>query len=348
MKSPLNQAQLGIYYTCQTSADELTNFQNAVLYALPESVDLERLQQAVLDTIAAHPYLCSRIVKGEGGVPEVVSEKVPSTKETVPVRQVSAEEWKEIQQTFSRAMDIHGERLFRTEIYKVESQKSKVESYLYLDIHHVLSDGASFLVLARDISRAYNGQPLSQEAMDGAAIAKAEAALRADEKQMSEAREWYAHEFGDAAETDSLPIPEPQQAQIPNAEHIYQSYPLSVSKEEIQTIQKRFDATENTIMQTAWALLLAAYSAEEKASYCTPYYARNDRRTIDAVMMMAQTLPVFVHWGNQPSAMPLKELMASLDKQQQQARKYMFYSYPDAVQDLGLNNLFRAGKYVPN
>ena len=338
MKSLLSQAQLGIYYTNQTSADEQVNYQNAVLFSLPESVDLERLQKAILDTIAVHPYLCSCIKENAEKVPEVISTNAPCSKEMVPVRKVSEAEWKEVQKTFARPMDIHGERLFRTEIYKVESQKSKVESYLYLDVHHVLSDGASFLILVRDISKAYNGQPLTPETMDGAAIAQAESAQRADKKQMSEVREWYAHTFCDAVETDSLPIPEPQQSEIPNPEQRYQSFPLSFTKEEVQAIRKRFDAKEETIMQTAWTLLLAAYSGEEKASYCTPYFGRNDRNTLNSVTMMAHTLPVFANWGNRPSAMPLKELMTALVEQQQQARKYLYYSYPDAVQDLGLNN----------
>ena len=334
MKSPLSRAQLGIYYTSQTSADEQINYQNALLYALPEGVDLERLQKAILDTIAIHPYLCSCIKENAEKMPEVISTNAPCSKEMVPVRKVSEAEWKDVQKTFTRTMDIHGERLFRTEIYEVEGTKS----YLYLDVHHVLSDGASFLVLVRDISKAYNGQPLTPETMDGAAIAQAEAAQRADEKQMSEAREWYAHTFCDAVETDSLPILEPQQSEIPNPEQRYQSFPLSFTKEEVQAIRKRFDAKEETIMQTAWTLLLAAYSGEEKASYCTPYFGRSDRRTLNTVTMMAHTMPVFANWGNRPSAMPLKELMTALVEQQQQARKYLYYSYPDAVQDLGLNN----------
>ena len=44
-------------------------------------------------------------------------------------------------------------------------------------------------VLLRDISRAYEGKALSGELMDGAAIAQAEAAQRADETQMTEVRE---------------------------------------------------------------------------------------------------------------------------------------------------------------
>ena len=50
---------------------------------------------------------------------------------------------------------------------------------------------------------------------------------------MAEAREWYAHEFADAADTDSLPIPEASSQAGSAAAVRCQSFPLGVSKEDI-------------------------------------------------------------------------------------------------------------------
>ena len=334
MKSPLSQAQLGVYYACETSVNDEVNYQNPFVYALPDHVDLERLQNAVLATLKAHPYMCGHIEPDDEGMPMMVTGDTPLVRKI----ELSEQEWEEAQKTFARTMDIHGERLYRAEIYTVKKTNSTPENYLYLDIHHVISDGFSHAVLARDISRAYNGEPLSAELLDGTAIAQDEAAERADDALMSEAREWYAHEFSDAAETDSLPIPLAQQALNPAPVHIYKTYSLSVTKEDVHTIEQRFGVKESVIMQTAWSLLLAAYSAEEKASYCTVFYGRSDRRTRDAVTMMVHTLPVFANWSDRSSLMTLQELLSALDEQMQQTRKYMYYAYQDAVKDLGLNN----------
>ena len=334
MKSPLSQAQLGVYYACETSVSDEVNYQNSFVYALPDNVDLERLQNAVLATLKAHPYMCGHIELDDEGMPMMVTGDTPLVRKI----ELSEQEWRKAQKTFARTMDIHGERLYRIEIYTVKKTNSTPENYLYLDIHHVISDGFSHAVLARDISRAYNGEPLSAELLDGTAIAQDEAAERADDALMSEAREWYAHEFSDAAETDSLPIPLAQQALNPAPVNIYKTYSLSVTKEDIHTIEQRFGVKESVIMQTAWSLLLAAYSAEEKASYCTVFYGRSDRRTRDAVTMMVHTLPVFANWSDRSSLMTLQELLSALDEQMQQTRKYMYYAYQDAVKDLGLNN----------
>ncbi len=329
MKSPLSQAQTSIYYACETSVTDELNYQNSELFALPESVDTGRLQRAVRDVLEAHPYIFSRIEINEEGQPCMVAGQKPEDTCFVPVREVSKAEWEDVQKTFSRTMDIHGKQLYRAEIYKVAGEGN----YLYLDLHHVISDGYSMIALSRDISLAYNGQPLTAETIDGAAVAEAEAALRADEAKMNEAKEWYAKTFCDAADTDSLPI---RQAElVESGEMRYQSYQLGISKEDVQAVEKRFGVKESVMMQAAWSLLLAAYSAEEKASYCTAYYGRADRNTRDAVTMMVHTLPVFTQMTG---GMQLAELFQQIDAQLQQTRKYMYYAYPDAVQDLGLNN----------
>ena len=335
MRSPLSQAQSGVYYACETSVSDEYNYQNPVLFTLPEEADLTRLQQAVQDALRAHPYLLSHVVVNDEGVPEI--ESAESQEPRVECCELTEAEWKAAQETFAQTMDIHGDKLYRAEIYsvKTENGKRKTENYLYIDLHHVLADGFSVTLLLRDIERLYNGKKPAGELMDGAEIANDEAAQRADEALMGEAKEWYTKTFCDAADTDSLPIPEAKTNADANAGANYQMFPLAVSKEEVQTIEKRFGAKESVIMQTAFAQLLATYSAEEKASYCTAFWGRTDRRTLGSITMMVHTLPVFL----QTKADTLiADMLANMEEQLNLTQKYQFYAYPDAVRDLGLNN----------
>ena len=325
MSSPLSQSQLGVYYACQTSVDEQTNYQCPVLFTLPSSVDTERLKQAVSDAISAHCYLCSRIEEDADGV--------PCTVDGLPVKvdllQVSHKEWEAAQSSFARTMDIHGERLYRAEIYLTPGQ-----SYLYLDFHHVLSDGFTTAVMIKEIERAYGGRKPAGEFMDGAAVAEAEKAQRSDEALMGEAREWYAREFADAADTESLPIPECRTLEE-EPRFIYKHYPLSIGKEDMQALVRRFGVTEHVITEAAWALLSAAYTAEDKASFCTVFWGRSNRQTLATATMMVHTLPVFVRAAGDTL---LADIMANLNSQTELTRKYQYYAYPDAVRELGLNN----------
>ncbi len=358
MKSPLSQAQAGVYYACETSVSDEYNYQNPVLFTLPEDADLARLQQAVQDALCAHPYLGSRVVINDEGVPEIESGEKSAFR--CQVSELTEEEWENVQQGFAKTMDVHGDKLYRAEIYSVKSQRhpaaqacgdpvqSRAESYLYIDLHHVLADGFSLTLLLRDIERLYNSKKPAGEMMDGAAIATAEAEQRADETLMSEARQWYSQTFCDAADTDSLPIPEAkaQSQRHPTAqacgdpvqsraESRYQHFALGFGKEDVQAIEKRFGVKESVIMQTAFAQLLATYSAEEKASYCTAFWGRSDRRTLGSITMMVHTLPVFMHTSADTL---IADMLHAMDEQLQLTQRYQYYAYQDAVRDLGLNN----------
>ena len=147
------------------------------------------------------------------------------------------------------------------------------------------------------------------------------------------AREWYAKTFCDAAETDSLPMPETTLDTAAPPTQRVACHALSITKEEVRNIVARWETTEDTVMQAAWAQLLATYSAEDKASYCTIYPERPDHHTETADK--PQIVPVFVQIKGD---MPLGELFGILTEQRQQQEHYQCYSYADALTDLGLNN----------
>jgi amino acid adenylation domain-containing protein len=328
MRSPLSQSQLGVYYACVTNNDSQTNYQNSVLFDIPESVNVEQVRMAVYEALCAHPYLASRIVLNGDGVPEVESGTISDIDEAVPIIAVGSLD--EVQPTFGKIMDIYGEKLYRCEIYRA----NEGQAWLYIDFHHVITDGFSLVVLLREIERCYNGKKPAGETMDGGAIAQEEAALRADEGKMAEAREWYAKNFCDAVETDSLPLTESTLGDVP-AQICCKYYSLSVSKEEVQDITRKWNVKESVLMQAAWGLLLANYGAEDKASYCTAFFGRTDRRTLSSVTMMVHTLPVFLQTHNDES---LGEMFAALAEQMATTERLQYYAYHDAVNDLGLNN----------
>ena len=327
MNSHLSQSQLGIYYACRTTVDEKINYQCPGLFTLPASVDLEKLRLALIDALNAHPYLMSRIVEDENGIP-AATDGLPAK---VEITDLSQSEWEQVRSSFASTMDIHSDRLYRAEIYRVGEQ-----SYLYLDFHHVVLDGFSMALMLKEIERVYSGRKPAGEMLDGAAVAKIEESLREDTSAMEEARKWYASEFAEAADTESLPIPESGLAGTEKEPLIiYKHYPLKISAEQMKALVDRFGCSELIITEAAWALLSCSYTASENASFCTVFWGRTDRKTLNTTTMMVHTLPVMVKAGGD---MPLTEVFSRLDTQTSLTRKYQYYAYQDAVHDLGLNN----------
>ena len=329
MKSSFSKSQLGVYYASMATDGNAKNYQIPFLYTLPEGTDMKRLRKAVYDALCAHPYLASHVVTGNDGQPLMESGSIPAIDECVPLLQIGSID--EVKSSFARTMDVTSKKLYRCELY----QTAKGESYLYLDFHHLVADGYSVMVFVRETERCYKGEKALGEQMDGAAIAEAEEQQRADSALMDEAKEWYARTFCDAAETDSLPMPEMTLDAAATPVPRVVCFPLNVTKEEVTTIVERWDTKESTVMQAAWAQLLATYSAEDKASYCTIHSGRTDQRTEGSITMMIHTQPVFVQTKGD---MPLGELFGMLTEQKEQLKRYQYYSYADALSDLGLSN----------
>ncbi len=328
MTSSLSKSQLGVYYACMATDGNEKNYQIPFLFTLPQGTDMERLRRAVYDALCAHPYLASHVVMGADGQPQMESSNIPTMDECVPLSQISAID--KVQPTFAHTMEVTADRLYRCELYQTASG----EGYLYLDFHHLIADGYSIMVFVRETERCYKGEKALGEQMDGAAIAQQEERQRADTALMDEAREWYAKTFCDATETDSLPMPETT-LNVATPMSRVACYPLNVTKEEVKAIVERWGTKENIVMQAAWAQLLATYSAEDKASYCTIHSGRTDQRTDNTITMMIHTQPVFVQTKDD---MSLGELFGTLTEQREQLKRYQYYSYADALLDLGLDN----------
>lgn len=80
MRTPLSQSQLGVYYACVANNDPGTNYQNPILLDLPVEVNVEKVREAVYQALCAHPYLASRVVLDDEGVPGVQSGAFPPAK----------------------------------------------------------------------------------------------------------------------------------------------------------------------------------------------------------------------------------------------------------------------------
>ena len=141
---------------------------------------------------------------------------------------------------------------------------------------------------------------------------------------MLDPREWYAKTFGDAAETDSLPLPECTLGDVV-ARECTRDYPLSLTQKDVRAVTDKYKVKENTLLQAAWGLLVAAYGAEDKASFCT----------VDVEDDLRRILPVFMQIQGES---PLEEVLQALEAQQETAQQLKGYSYQNAVEDLSLNN----------
>ena len=333
MISPLSQSQLSIFLASQGLDANTGNYQQASLYPLPDTISLDRLKTALEALVMAHPYILSRIVDKDG-MPWMETPDHPQWE--APVIEVDGIE--QARGGFATIMDLYKDPLFRLEIYK-----TREGNYLYIDFHHIIFDGASVPVFTKDLADAFDGKALKAEAFSGADIALQEQQARESEAY-ADAKAWFAQEFGPAADLESKILPDLYgQAPLPYKELFLK---LDLEAAAMREVTAAYRYAESVLVSAAFGLTLAAWNAEEKAAFATIWNGRKGAQTRGSITMCVHTQPVYVEAAPQT---PLADVLERMKAQTIGLRNNGFYSFADAVSDLGLNlpvNFAYQGQFV--
>ena len=277
---PISKTQEGILTECLSNPGT-TIYNIPTLLKIGKDIDTVRLKKAVTAAFDAHPYLKLRLkAADDGGF--LVSR---NDEEKVAISEINAADPEKNITSFVKPFDITKDPLYRACIIKAD------EVYLFLDLHHIIADGASLSVLLSDIAAAYNGETVSAESFTGFDVA-AEEAQRRKSDEFDEAKKYWA-DLLEGAETDHLPLPDknddaPSKGRSKRFLNIYEDAVLALCKKE--------KISENVFFNAVFAYMLGTLNGRSDALYTTIYSGRDDSRLTRCVDMLVKTLPVYVKW----------------------------------------------------
>ena len=149
-KYPLSSMQTGFVYRMRGN----TTANLPYFFKLHNSVDLDRLEDALKELFRIHPILHDRVFKGRDG--RYYNHRDDSRQVQIERMFPSAEEWEEkkarLLRPFSYTAD---ETLYHIGLYQTPAGK-----YLFFDLSHVIGDGESIRILFDDLSQLYLKSPV--------------------------------------------------------------------------------------------------------------------------------------------------------------------------------------------
>ena len=272
---PLTNTQEGIFIECTANMGS-TIYNIPYLLKLDKKVDLDKLAEAIDSTVAAHPYLKTRLFMSDEG--EVLQKRNDAlTYKTQIINGMNRE-------TLVRPYMLFNEQLFRFEIHRTCDG-----NYLFLDIHHIVADGTSLGIILNDINRAYSGEKLEVEAYTSYDLALDNRdALASDAYKNAE--NYYKSVFENAG--GSINFYPDKSGAAPTAE-MYHRETSEFSVQDVKAFCKKHGITENVFFISAFGITLGKYNFRKDAVFTTIYHGRNDSRLSDTVGMLVKTLPVY-------------------------------------------------------
>ena len=259
----LSQEQTAVFMECK-GHPERTTYNLPLLGKLPKDVDPERLKQAILLLIKAHPILGMVLSTDEND--HVYLSPNPN-KISIPVCSMSDAAFARHKKNLVRPFSLDGGPLARFEIYETPSG-----TWFFEDIHHILHDGFSAGILSRDLRDAYQNGTLTPEEITLADVAREEAEYLAS-PAAEEARKVWAEYLKDY-EGGSLPErdvweDEPRQAWLTTE--------FSLEEEAFHALRSNAGCSTAAFFSEVMAETLSVYSGVNDILFNTIYGKREDR-----------------------------------------------------------------------
>ena len=287
-----------------------------------EKVDGQKLCDAVNQALQNRPAISLRFFF-DGNTGEVRQRYDPALTPTVTVRDVLPGTESMLPHVLVRPFN----KLTDSSLCRAQMFRGRKGTYLYMDVHHLLLDGASLDIFLQDITDAYFGKKLKRDYymayLATEEYKSRDGRVEADEKYFLDR---YGH-------TDWCCLPYSEDAGPEDRGGVFHGE-LPVTREDVQAAEKRLGVTLSVIQITSILLGISRAAGKKDVMVFWTFGNRTESWTEHAVGVFVNTLPVGCHLDEIPS---MRELLASVSEQVLSGIAHNSYNYV-------VNHFFNEGR----
>ena len=317
---PLTKTQMGIFIETISSPNTL-NYNIPNLLRLDASIDPYKLEQAIIKAVDAHPYLKAKIKYNELG--EAILLRHDESK--VMVERIKIDNINVIKDSLVKPFDLLKDDLYRISIIEAENL------YLFIDIHHIISDGTSIALLVNEISNVYLKKECEREPINGYDISLLEEQERKG-PALIEAKQYF-NDLLNGYDSDFNFKPtllNDSRIDVGSIEFFEQVGKAS----EVMAYCLKNNVSINGFMCALFGFILAKYNNTDYSIFTTVYNGRNSAKYAKTMSMLVKTLPVLANI-NQDSGL---EYIKSMSNQLLNSMANDIYSFAEISHELGIKN----------
>ena len=305
---PLSGEQVYMFdYQCYIPHSTVWNL--PVLLKLDGSVDIDRVKSAVDICLKAHPVFSTVYVFNNDS--NLVQRYDRSKVFDTPIEDISEREFVDLCETLVQPYKLIDQPLYRVRLFRTERG-----GYLFIDMHHSISDGTSLHILVEDICKAYEGiQPAADYYYLNLEERRKDRASHLYEK----GRQYYSETFDKYEWSTVLDI------DVDTTENVYgnMSSMLPIEQQGYDNIQHVFGCGKNGFFIAAAVLALHIYNKKDNIFASWIYNGRQKNIEQHVIGTLIRCLYVGVRFHD---GMKLSELFKSISDQ---INNGIFYScYP--------------------
>lgn len=247
-------------------------------------------------------------------------------------------EIEQIAKTFIKPFDLSKPQLIRAGLVKVNEEKS----YLFFDMHHIISDGMSIDILTSELGSIYNGFQLSPLKLQYKDFAQWQnQRLESDGMKLSE--RYWLNKFSGELPLLSMPYDYTRPSiQSFEGDRIFFKADEDLTRE-LKLIAEKTDTTLFMVLLAAYNILLSKYTGQEDIVVGSPSAGREKVELENMIGMFVNTLAL----RNEPKGcISFEEFLEEVKKNSLEAFEHQEYQFEelvdklDVVRDISRNPLF--------
>lgn len=295
-KYPLTAAQKGVYFASAMDPD-------STIYNLPMaieflgSLDKESLGLAIDDVIAKHRILKIKFVFENNDIFQMPDDNIELIKDFQKTR---LQELGSLFQEFVKPFDFFKGPLARFKLLQIEENRYT----LFMDIHHVISDGLSQNIFLKDLFFFYKKrknpqsekQSFKPEQIDYLDYSAFENQPKADDLKEHAKQYWLAQDL--TGEKFHIPMDFPE-THFSDEGHSLETLIESDFLLKIEQVSKQLGITKYSLFLSAFALLISKFSRSDVVTIGGFFAGRSLPELQGILGMFVATLPISLKWDGQ-------------------------------------------------
>ena len=320
----LSSAQRRIYYASTIAGD------NSLLYNIPggvifdKKINAVKLEKCLNTLINRHESLRTYFEIKDGQVVQKILDKLDFKLEVIEEKDFN--DLNILFKKFIKPFDLSKAPLFRAKLINFTNKKC----VLFVDMHHIISDGTSSTILVEELCKLYNNETLPKLTMtykDFAAFENKKILSGA----MNESEQYWLQKFKTEIPVLNLPTQHSRPAvQSYDGEKVYSSIDEE-TKHKIDFVSKQMGITPYMFMLGAYYVLLSKYTSQNDIVVGSPIVGRDVEETYNVIGMFVNTLALR---ENIDSSLTFKAFLMQLKENLLNSYKYQTYPFDELVNKL--------------
>lgn len=321
-----SRAQKRMYVLQQINTNS-TSYNMPFAIELSGKIDVEKLDDSIRRVINRHDIFRTTFHVIDDELKQIVRNSIPLSIE----RQKIADHDYSFIKNEVKPFDLSKDQLIRVKIFELFDNRL----VLFIDIHHIISDGISTEILLSEISSVYGDKPLKTQFIQYKDYAEWENEQLSSGEYSDDEKYWL-----DTLGTD-LPILDLPTDYLRKNEVRVQggNASLRISKktsEEIVEFCRKKGMTLNMVLLTAYVVLLHKHSLQDRILIGTPSSGRNHQDIKEILGMFVNSIVMDIRIDSNQT---LDELMEKVKETALSAYEHADYPFDMLVEKIGANRI---------